>query len=279
MMTLILMGVGAAIGYIAGNMVYGLIGMCAMSVIFGFYSYFFSKSAALRAHKVVMVTAKEEPRLYRIVQKVAMDAGIPMPEVGVSEVYMPNAFATGRGPKDAAVVATRGLLDLLNDTELEGVFAHEISHVKNRDILVMSVASTMAAILSYLSNFAIYAVMFSDGDRDSKLIGYGIAILLSITVPIAALLVQLGVSRSREYLADESAARITKNPRALASALRKLETGCASPKNEYSNNSYASMWISNPVRAKKNIFSSLFSTHPSTEDRIQRLEALENNLY
>jgi heat shock protein HtpX len=194
-----------------------------------------------------------------------------MPEVGVSELPMPNAFATGRNPKNAAVVATRGILSLLPDSELEGVIAHEISHVKNRDILVMSVASTMAAVLSYLGRYAFYMVMFNRNNRN----GYAIiiALVLSITVPIAAILVQLGVSRNREYLADETGAKITGNPRALANALRMIETGVNSPRNDYSNTSYSSMWISNPIR-KKVTFSKLFSTHPPMEDRIARLNDL-----
>ena len=222
------------------------------------------------------MTEAEEPRLYAIVRGVADKAGVPMPEVGVSEMYMPNAFATGRNPKDAAVVATRGLLNLLSDSELEGVIAHEMAHVKNRDILVMSIASTMAAVLSYLSRYAIWMVMASNNNRNAAT--YAIAIALSITVPIAAMLVQLGVSRNREYLADETGARFTGNPRALASALRTIETGVGSPKNDYNNNSYADMWISNPVRSKKSWFSKLFSTHPPMDDRIARLNALADKM-
>ena len=271
-MTLILLAVGLAVGYIFDSMWIGLILMLALAVVFNLYAYFFSKRSALRANKARIVTEAEEPRLYGIVRKVAGKAGIPMPEVGVSELMMPNAFATGRNPKNAAVVATRGILNLLPDDELEGVIAHEISHVKNRDILVMTVASTMAAVLSFLARYMIWGVMFNRNSRDPY--AFIIAIVLSITVPIAAILVQLGVSRNREYLADETGAKITGNPRALARALRSIESGVSSPRNDYSNDSYADMWISNPVRSKKSFISRLFSTHPPMDDRIARLNDL-----
>jgi heat shock protein HtpX len=275
-MTLVLLAVGLAVGYIMNGIWIGLIAMLALSVIFSLYAYFFSKRSALRANKARIVTEAEEPRLYAIVKRVADKAGIPMPEVGVSELAMPNAFATGRNPKNAAVVATRGLLNMLPDDELEGVMAHEIAHVRNRDILVMSVASTMAAVLSYLSKYAIWMVMLSGNNRNAW--NYVIAIALSITVPIAAILIQLGVSRSREYLADETGARITGNPRALARALKSIETGVSSPRNEYDNNSYADMWISNPVRKKKSFITKLFRTHPPMDDRIERLNALAEKM-
>lgn len=272
-MTLILLGIGSLIGYFFDNVWLGLVLMLALSVVFSFYAYFFSKQSALRANKARIVTEAEEPRLYAIVRKVAEKAEVPMPEVGVSDVYMPNAFATGRNPKNAAVVATRGLLNLLPDDELEGVIAHEMAHVKNRDILVMSVASTMAAVLSYLSRYIVWALLFSNNDNRNPMM-YAIAIAVSVTVPIAAILMQLGVSRSREYLADETGAKITGNPRALARALRSIESGVNSPKNDYSNDSYADMWISNPVRSKKSWLTRLFSTHPPMDDRIARLNDL-----
>jgi len=270
-MTLILLAVGLAIGWMVDSIWIGLIAMLILAVVFNLYAYFFSKRGALRANKARIVTEAEEPRLYAIVKSVANKAGIPMPEVGVSEVFMPNAFATGRNPKNAAVVATRGLLGMLSDDELEGVIAHEIAHVKNRDILVMTVASTMAAVLSYLGRYAIYMVIFSRNNKSAYTII--LAVVLSITVPIAALLVQLGVSRNREYLADETGAMITGRPRSLASALRTIETGVSSQRNDYDNTSYESMWIANPVR-KKSFFKRLFSTHPPMDDRISRLNDL-----
>ncbi len=274
LMTIILTAIGCFVGYIFGTWSIGVIIMLIASALIGAYSYFFSKKAALRANKAHIITEAEEPRLYSIVRNLSDKAGLPMPEVGISETSMPNAFATGRNPKDAAVVATRGILSLLPDDELEGVFAHELSHVRNRDILVMSVVSTMAAVVSYTAQFASYMVLFS-GDRERRGEMFLIAMALSITAPIAALLIQLGVSRSREYLADESAANITRNPRALARALRHIESGCNTTEEPYVNKSYANLMICNPLTGKnRTMMSSMFSTHPPTEERIRRLNEI-----
>lgn len=277
-MTGLLVVIGVVVGGLLGNWMYGLVVMLAVSVAFNVFSYFFSKNMALRANKVRLVTREEEPRLYGIVENLAMKAGLPMPEVGVSEVPMPNAFATGRNPKNAAVVATRPLMNLLTDEELEGVMAHELSHVKNRDILVMSVASTMASLVAYVTRMAVWAAMFSGNDENNggNLL---MAILADITLPIAAMLIQLGVSRNREYLADESGARLTGKPMALASALTKIESGCTSKANTYDNPSTANMWISNPFGKKRESgLVNLFRTHPSTPDRIARLKKLDGEL-
>jgi len=273
-MSLIMAAIGLIVGLFIGSMWIGLAVLLIVSVVFNIYAFFGSKRGALRANKARIVTEAEEPRLYSIVKRVSAKAGVPMPEVGVSEFPMPNAFATGRNPKNAAVVATRGILNLLPDDQLEGVIAHEIAHVKNRDILVMSVASTMAAVLSFISRYLLWIAI---GGREKNIYLIIAAVLMSVTIPIAALLVQLGVSRNREYLADETGARITENPLALANALRAIEKGVASPKNEYNNSSYESMWISNPIR-KKGRFSSMFSTHPSMDDRVERLNALAEKM-
>ncbi len=274
LMTLMLTAIGCFVGLIFNGWLIGVIVMLMVSVLIGFYAYFFSKQAALRANKARIVTEAEEPRLYAIVKKLSDEAGLPMPEIGVADTSMPNAFATGRNPKNAAVVATRGILVLLPDDELEGVFAHELSHVKNRDILVMSVVSTMAAVISFTARYAAIMAAFSSNE-DNRGQMFLIAIALSITAPLAAILVQLGVSRSREYLADESAAKMTRNPRALARALKHIETGCNTTKDTYSSPSYADMMICNPLTGKNKTFlSSIFSTHPPTEERIRRLNEL-----
>lgn len=275
-MTALLVVIGVIVGELLGDWLLGLVVMLVISVAFNFYSYFFSKKMALRANRVRLVTRDEEPRLYGIVENLTMKAGMPMPEVGVSDVPMPNAFATGRSPKDAAVVATRPLLNLLTDEELEGVMAHELSHVKNRDILVMSVASTMASLVAFVARMAVWSTMFSDERNGMSL---ALAILADITLPIAAALVQLGVSRNREYLADETGARMTGKPMALASALVKIEGGCSSKANKYDNPSYESVWISNPFGSRKmSGLTSLFRTHPTTPDRIARLKALDEEI-
>lgn len=275
-MTGLLVVIGMLVGSLFHNVWAGLYVMLAVSVLFNVISYFFSKSMALRANKVKLVTYDEEPRLYNIVQNLCDKAGLPMPEVGISELPMPNAFATGRNPKNAAVVATRQLMNLLTDEELEGVMAHELSHVKNRDILVMSVASTMASLVAYVTRMAVWATMFNNENNGANLI---IAIAADILLPIAAMLVQLGVSRNREYLADESGARLTGKPMALASALTRIEAGCSVRTNNYDNPSSANMWISNPFGTKKTrALINLFRTHPTTEDRINRLKKLDTEI-
>ena len=274
-MSLIMAALGLVVGLYFGNIMLGLGVLLVIAVIFNLYSYFFSKNRALKANGVRIVTAVEEPRLYAIVKSVAERANVPMPEVGVSDAPMPNAFATGRNPKNAAVVATRGLLNMLPDDQLEGVIAHEMAHVKNRDILVMSIASTMASILTYLARFIFYSAILNSNNKNPWMLVIGV--VAAITVPIASILVQLGVSRNREFLADETGAKITGNPMALANALRSIERGVASPKNEYDNSNYASMWISNPLR-KKGVFSKLFSTHPPMDERIARLTTLASKM-
>ena len=276
-MTALLVVIGMLVGGYFGNWMYGLVAMLAVSVAFNLFSYFGSKKLALAAHKVCIVTYDEEPRLYRIVESLSMKAGLPMPEVGVSEMPMPNAFACGRNPKNAAVVATRQLLNLLTDDELEGVMAHELSHVKNRDILVMSVASTMASLVSYVTHMAVWAAMFNNDENGGG--NLLVAILADITLPIAAALIQLGVSRNREYLADESGGRLTGRPMALASALTKLESGCSARTNTYDNPSTANMWITNPFgqRQTRGLIN-IFRTHPTTPDRIERLKKLDEEL-
>jgi heat shock protein HtpX len=276
-MTGILVALGSVIGYIFENVWVGFYIMLAVSLLVSFSAYFFSKKMALAANKVHIITRDEEPRLYDTVERLAIKAGLPMPEVGISEVNMPNAFATGRSPKDAAVVATRPLLYLLNDDELEGVLAHELSHVKNRDILVMSTASAMASMVSFATRMAVWSALLS-GNRNNPY-GLILAIAVDLTLPFAAMLVQLGVSRSREYLADESGARLTGKPMALASALQTLETGCSSKSNDYHNPAASSMWITNPSGLKKiSGLEGLFRTHPSTEDRIARLKELDTEI-
>ena len=279
-MTGLLVAIGIAVGYVFNNVWAGFYVMLALSIGINIYSYFCSKKMALAANKVHLITRDEEPRLYDIVESLAIRTDLPMPEVGISEVPMPNAFATGRNPKNAAVVATRPLLDLLNDEELEGVMAHEMSHVKNRDILVMSVASTLASIISFVTRMGVYAAIFNNDNKNPA--GLIILIIADIAAPIAAALIQLGVSRSREFLADESGGRLTGKPMALANALMKLEGGCtasASMSGSYDRDSYSSVWITNPSGTKiKSTISGLFRTHPSTEDRVAKLRELDAEL-
>ena len=296
-MSFLLMVIGAVLSYILQfSIVIMAIIMMSLSIILSMYSYYRCKENALRANKARIVTEYEEPRLYGIVRQVAYDYNLPMPEVGVVETWSPNAFATGRNPKDAAVVATRGLLEMLPDDELRGVIAHEMAHVKDRDILVMSFASMMATLITNLSQIAYIAAIFGGGrDRDN-----GLAILAGFVVylimPFAAIMVQLGISRSREYLADETGGKTIRDPRSLARALEHIEKGEVrynqsaystrrddrdpfstggqeTPKNIYD---CANMWISNPLRGGG--LSNLFSTHPPMEERIRRLNELADKM-
>lgn len=270
--------------------------MMSLSLLITLYSYFRCKENALRANRARIVSEYEEPRLYNIVKGVSQKFGLPMPEVGIVESWTPNAFATGRNPSNAAVVATRGLLNILPDDELEGVIAHEMAHIKDRDILVMSLASMMATLISNLSYIAYIATIFgSDRDRDSGmsvLAGF----LVYLIMPLASMMIQLGISRNREYLADETGGRTIQNPRALARALDRIENGAnpgyqASPRSRAPNDGdpfdtrssknksiydCANMWISNPLKAGG--IASLFSTHPPMEERIRRLNKLADEM-
>lgn len=292
-LTLVLAAIGALIGYIVGYfseggfvLNYFLMGigiMALISVLMSIYSYFNSKKIVLRNHKVRLVTEAEEPRLFRIVRNVAQKAGIPMPEVGITDNSSPNAFATGRGPKDAAVVVTSGILRLLNDDELEGVVAHEVAHIKNRDVLIMSIAATVAGLISFLANYLIWISILSRNSRNNNGLGIALALIGYITLPIAALLIQTSISRGREFGADKGGAEFTGNPMALASALKKLEYGIASTPMDndkhHENYSDAHLWIEPPAaKGKRGFMSSLFSTHPRTEDRVKRLEEMARKM-
>ena len=268
---------GAIVGYFIRSFWIGIVIMIGFSVVINMYAFFCSKRRALKHHKVRLITENDDPRLYNIVRTTAEKAGLPMPQVGITQSAAPNAFACGRGPKDAAVVATSGLLAMLNDEELEGVMAHELAHVKNRDVMVMSIAAVIAGAISFVASHLIWFAVLG-GRRDNG-IGIAIAILGWITLPLAAMLIQLSISRGREFAADNTGAKITGKPMALASALRQIETGVRrSPVNQDTHDyADAHMWIEAPAVNKKG-FSSLFSTHPPMDARIKRLEEQANKM-
>ncbi len=246
--------------------------MCVvvMLVVLNLVTYFFSDKMVLSAYEAKIVTAKEAPRLYDTVKKVAMKADLPMPRVAIIPTHTPNAFATGRDPDHAVVAATEGLLETLDDEELEGVIAHEMAHVKDRDILVMSVAATVAAIIAIVARIVLFQMLF--GHRSTN-IHPAIILIAVITAPLAAILLQLAISRSREYKADKVGAATIQNPMALASALGSLHKENRRHPMQFRRSSpaHSSLFIVNPFRGRG--FVTLFSTHPPMEKRISRLKA------
>lgn len=242
--------------------------------IMNFVSYWFSDKIVLMMYKAKKVDEKDAPELHAIVRDLAMKANLPIPAVYIMENDTPNAFATGRNPEHAAVAATTGVIRLLTREELSGVIGHELAHVQNRDILISTVAATIAGAISYLSHMAYWGALFGggrrdDGDRNGSPI---VLIAMMIVAPIAAMIIQLAISRSREYGADEGGARITGNPLNLANALKKLDYYNKRIPMEGVNQATSHMFIVSPLSGSG--ITKLFSTHPPIEDRIRRLEAM-----
>ncbi|MFA8342583.1 MAG: zinc metalloprotease HtpX [Rhodothermaceae bacterium] len=257
--------VGGALGGESGMMI-----AFAISLAMNFGSYWFSDKIVLAMYRAQPVTKEQAPELYTIVENLAMRAEMPMPKLYIVENDNPNAFATGRNPENGAVAVTTGILRILNKEELEGVIAHELSHIKHRDILVSTIAATLVGTITFLSRIATWAAMFGGRDEDE---GSGIGdLVLIIIAPIAAVLIQLAISRSREYLADEGGAKITGNANGLASALNKLAAAGEKIPMKNAGTSSAHMFIVNPLSGKA--LMKLFSTHPPMEERIKRLNEI-----
>jgi heat shock protein HtpX len=267
LMTVLLVFLGSLIGGRNGSVV-----AFGIALLMNFGSYWFSDKIVLRMYNAQELASSDAPELFQIIQDLTGRAGLPMPKVYMIEGNQPNAFATGRDPEHAAVAVTKGIVSLLSRDELRGVLAHELAHVKHRDILIGTVAATMAGAISMLANMAHWGFMFGGGRSDDREGGNPIAALAMIIVaPIAAMLIQLAISRSREFLADEGGAQMAGNPLSLAGALRKLETKAQQiPMN--ASPSTAHMFIVNPLSGGG--IARLFSTHPPIEERIARLEAM-----
>jgi heat shock protein HtpX len=245
-----------------------------LALAMNFFSYWFSDKIVLKMYGAQETTPADAPQLHQIVEELAHEAGIPKPRVYIIPDDSPNAFATGRNPEHAAVAATEGILRLLTPTELKGVLAHEIGHVRNRDILISTIAATMAGAIMILADMARFGAIFG-GSRDDNEGGGGIIgiLVMSIIAPIAAMLIQMAVSRSREYLADETGAHLAHNPESLARALEKLSMGVQRAPMDASP-ATAHMFIVNPLTGSS--LMNLFSTHPPIEERVARLRAMRS---
>jgi heat shock protein HtpX len=271
-----LMAALTAIFLVGGQLMAGRQGMMialTMALALNFFAYWNSDKMALAMNKARMVSPEEAPELHRIVENLASRAGLPKPKVYMVNNPTPNAFATGRNPEHAAVAVTTGLVQLMDRRELEGVLGHELGHIKNRDILISSIAAVMAGAISYLATMAQWAMIFGGRGRNDGGGNPLAALVMMIVAPLAASLIQMAISRSREYLADAQGAAISGNPHSLASALQKL-TSYNRQLPMQVNPASAQMYIVNPLSG--GMIASLFSTHPPVEERVRRLLAMPN---
>ncbi len=267
LLTGLLVVVGGAVGGRSGATF-----MLLISFGINFFSYWYSDTIVLKAYSAREVTPTQAPDLYRMVETLAGNAALPMPRVYIIDSEIPNAFATGRNPSHAAVAVTTGIMRTLQYDELAGVVAHELSHIKNRDTLISTVVASIAGVISWIANMAQWAAIFGMGRNDDEDSGSTIGMLFTIIIaPIAAMLIQMAISRSREYQADESGGRICGNPLALAAALEKIDYYAKNAVMRQATPQTAHMFIINPFSGSAKKLMNLFSTHPATEDRIARL--------
>ncbi|MDH3364625.1 MAG: zinc metalloprotease HtpX [Thermoplasmata archaeon] len=271
---MLLIGLFTAIGYVIGglyndNWVTGALIFLVLAAILNIISYFFSSKIVLWSYKAKIVSKEDAPRLHELVGKICMKGNLPMPRIAIVPTSNPNAFATGRNKKNAVVAATEGILKLLTDDELEGVLAHEMAHVKNRDILVMSVAATIAGAISFAARMVWFNMMFGGRRGNDNIL---LLLVVMVTAPLAALLIQLAISRNREYKADREGALMIQRPLALARALGKLEEGNKRNPIRRGNPATSNMFIVNPFRGGG--FIALFMTHPPMKKRIEKLHRL-----
>ncbi len=272
-LTAMMLVVGVVAGYATGMPITETLGIfVVLSILMNLAMYWFADRWVLGMYRAKIVSEAEQPKLHAMVYRLAQNAGLPRPQVAVVPMDVPNAFATGRSPSHSVVAVTKGALELLNDDELEGVLGHELSHVKNRDMLVNTMAAMIGAVITYVTYFSMFG---NRRDRDG---GAGLLALLAIIViPFASMLVRLAISRGREYGADEDGAKISHKPLALASALRKLETAAKERRLQHGNPSTAHLFIVNPFSGVS--VAALFSTHPPTGQRVARLENLAKTIF
>ena len=275
-LAVLLVVIGGIIGYLFGDILLFTSIFLVLAIGLNLYSYFYSDKLALRMTKSKLITETGEPRLYKIVKKVADKVNIDMPKVGVMDTNTPNAFATGRDEEHSVVVATRGILNMLNDDELEAVIGHEIGHITNRDILISTIAATIATMIAYVGNLILFSEIFGGEQRNNNT---GILLLVAaILIPIGATFVQLGISRSRESNADITSVKTVRKPDALISALRKISDikPTQSLRNKNNVGAFSSLFIVNNFSS--HTLMNLFSTHPSLEKRIADITKAREDL-
>lgn len=276
--TVALLGFLTALFLFIGKLLGGYVGLVVAAVLaalMNFGAYWFSDKIVLRMYGAQELSREDAPELYEMIHKLARAAQIPMPKVYIIPEESPNAFATGRNPKNSAVAVTAGILRLLDRNELYGVLAHEIAHIKNRDTLIMTVAGALAGAISFLADMVFWSSIFGSSDDEegpNPIVG----LLAMIVAPFAAMLIQFSISRSREFIADETGAKLSGDPVSLASALRKIEAWAQRIPIHAGNQATSHLFIINPFSGMS--LSKLFSTHPSTEERIKRLEAMARGM-
>ena len=280
MLFAVIIAIFIVVGGLVGEVVFqswiaGLVIALALAMVLNLVSYFFCDRLVLWSTKAKIVSPAEAPRLAKIVDELAPSFHLVAPRIAIVPTQTPNAFATGRDERHAVVAATEGILRMLDDRELKGVFAHELAHIRDRDVLLMTFAATLAGAISYASQLVFFSMMFGGGNNNRGAVNPVVLLLAAITAPIAAMVIQLAISRSREFRADEVGAYTLGDPEALASALAKLEVANQKRPMNLGSPAQSSLYIVNPFRGAS--FSSLFSTHPPTAERIRRLRAMHSN--
>lgn len=273
--TVMLLGVLTGLMLLVGNLLGGSNGLTialAFAFVMNFGMYFFSDKIVLAMYRAQEAKKSEYSALHKMVEEIAHKANVPKPKIYVIPTATPNAFATGRNPKHAAVACTTGIMQLLNHDELKGVLAHEIAHVKNRDILITTIAATIAGVISYLAQMAQFAAIFGGGRNDDERGNMAGMLVLAILTPIMAMIIQMAISRSREYHADATGAKFLRNSHGLSNALKKMEAGVQQHPLDFGHPATSSLFILNPFSAGGIV--KLLSTHPPTHERIKRLNEM-----